>query len=202
MADTGIALLSYILALSGWGKIAYDAVTAKPLIRGRIFNVIRGEMPHPQRRGARLTAFLVYLYLTNARKAPVHILDYELQVFVRGDWRPIKRVYGAHHIQHPTFHAAGGGIIDIPDFAGNLINRKNMPVAFGEPLHGWVMFADETWLHTASIDVFKLTCIDVLGGRHDVEARKDEWPNLYLLQDIAGIRFPTAAVGRPPAAPI
>jgi hypothetical protein len=72
-----VTWVTVLLALSGWGKVAYDYLSGQPLVRGQIFNVIRGEMDNPQGPGW-LAAFVTFLYLTNARRAPVHVLDYEL----------------------------------------------------------------------------------------------------------------------------
>lgn len=195
MADTStVNYLSYLLALSGWTKLIYDYIAAKAKIRGRIFGVIRGHIPNLVKEGDLMTAFLVYVYLTNLRKSPIHILDYALKVYVHGEWRLTKRVYGAHNIANPVFNAVGGGTIEIENFSGNLINRKNLPVDFGMPLHGWLMFVDEPWLHNADITQFMLTCTDVFANEHTIVAEKSSMPDLALLQDIAGIKLPKHAV--------
>jgi hypothetical protein len=85
-----ISLLSYIITLLVWATLLYNLFARKPKIKGRIYNVITGDIPDPRDPTKDLTAFNVYLYLTNIRKNTIHILDYELEVDLGQDILKLK----------------------------------------------------------------------------------------------------------------
>ena len=184
-----IAVISILVALSGWGKIIYDWFTSKPKIKGQIFNVIIGDMPDPNDPTRTLTTFNLYLYLTNTRKNTVHILDYELEVDTGDGYEKVERVYGAHKVQNWSFHSETYNI-KIPDYPKKLITAQAKPVEYGIPLHGFVLFASRkpSKLFKQHIKRFRVTCIDAFGNRHKIVSSK-QFPNLYLLQDLAGIEI-------------
>ena len=185
--------LGLVLTLSGWGKVVYDHISSKPKIRGRVFQVMRGCMPHPERQGQKLTTFLTYLYLVNTRKSGVHILDFELQVLNEGKWIRLDRVYGLHNVRELNFDAPDGSPIKIQNFSSNLIYRKVGPVEFGKPLHGWIMFAGSPSLYGVHIERFRVTCIDAYRRRHTLETKAAEFEGLHLLQELAEITIPPSA---------
>ncbi len=188
-----IQALGLLLALSGWGKVVYDYVAARPRIRGRIFNVMRGQMKHPSDEAKTLTSFIGYLYLLNTRRNSMHVLDFELEILFGGKWVRLDRVYGIHNVQNLNFSAPDGTEIKIENFSKNLIYRKNEAVDYGKPLHGWIVFAGEASLHKATIEKYKVTCIDAYRNKHVFETGPGEFENLYLLQDMAGIAIPDSA---------
>lgn len=188
-----IQALGLLLALSGWGKVVYDYVAARPKIRGRIFNVMRGHMKHPSDEARILTSFVTYLYLINTRRNSMHLLDFELEVNHGGQWVRLDRVYGIHNVQNLRFDAPDGTEIKIESFNKNLIYRKNEPVDYGKPLHGWIVFAGDPSLHEANIEKYKVTCVDAYRGRHTFETTRRDFENLNLLQDMAGIAIPESA---------
>lgn len=188
-----IQLIGLALALSGWAKVAYDLLTASPKVRGRILNIMRGQMQDPRQPSASLTAFTSYLYLVNERKNVVHLLDYELEVKVDKQWSRLERVYGLHTVENLAFNAPDGEPVTISSFSDNLIYRKNQPVEFGKPLHGWIMFAGTASLHQADIACYRLTCIDAFDKRHVFQRAPKDFGNLNLLQEIAGISLPKSA---------
>lgn len=189
-----VQVLGLLLALSGWAKVAYDYVTARPKIRGRIFNVMRGQMQHPSDAAKMLTTFTTYLYLVNQRRNSVHVLDFELEIYLADKWIRLDRIYGIHNIQNLSFSAPDGTEIKIESFGSNLIYRKNEPVDYGKPLHGWIVFAGESSLHKVEIEKYKVTCIDAYRKKHVFETKPSEFENLYLLQDMAGIAIPDSAL--------
>ena len=186
-----------ILALSGWGKVLYDHFAGRPRIRARVFNVMRGQLADPQGTKKTLTSFVIYLYLVNTRRNSVHVLDYELEARRDGQWIRLDRVYGIHNVQNLGFLAPDGTEIKISNFSDNLIYRKNLPVEYGKPLHGWIVFAGEASLHQANIPRYRVTCIDAYRKRHRFETSQEKFENLFLLQDMADITLPESAKARP-----
>ncbi len=188
-----IQAFGLLLALSGWGKVVYDFVAARPRIRGRIFNVMRGQMNDPRQTTSTLTSFVIYLYLVNTRRNSVHLLDFELEICFKGKWMRLDRIYGIHNVQNLSFNAPDGIEIKIDNFSDNLIYRKNDPVDYGKPLHGWIVFAGEASLHKSDIEKYKVTCIDAFRKKHSFEIVPRDFENLYLLQDVAGVSIPESA---------
>ena len=141
-----ITIIGFCLALSGWGKVICDHVTSRPKIRGRIFQMIKSQMAHPQEGDKVLTAFIAYLYLVNKRRNTIHVLDYELEARIDRKWVKLKRVYGLYNVKN-SFNAYAGGDIEIRNFENNLIYRKNKPVEYGQPLHGWICFVGPNHLY-------------------------------------------------------
>jgi hypothetical protein len=181
--------------LGGWGKVAYDYWSGQPRVKGRVFNVIRSWIEHPSRPNELLAAFFPYLYLTNASKSSVHILDYELEVFIR-DWRRVHRMLGFDKTMAQARNPSPEVSLII-EVSKNLIDKKNRPVEFGAPLHGWLAFAGPANEFRGDVSMFRVTCVDVFGNRHTIETRPDEFANLSLLQEIADIQFPKAMLSGP-----
>ena len=191
-----ILLLPYIIALSGWATLTYNWFTSKPKIKGRIFNVITGDMPDPSDPTKNLTAFNVYLYLTNIRKNTIHILDYELEVDLGEGYTKTERVYGAHTVANWTFTSPTHDM-KIPDYPNKLITAKAKPLEQGVPLHGFALFASKepSEKFKGNVKRYRVTCIDALNNRHKITSYPKQFPSLYLLQDLAGIEFrPKASI--------
>jgi hypothetical protein len=188
-----LQLLGLLLALSGWAKVIFDYVTGRPRIRGRIFTVMRGQMPNPARPSEMLTAFTTYLYLLNTRRNSVHMLDYEMEAQIGGKWHRLQRVYGIHNIKNLSFLAPDGTEIKISNFADNLIYRRNIAVEYGKPLHGWIVFAGDPTFHVVETEKYRVTCIDVYRKRHVFVTTPKDFENLYLLQDMADVDIPESA---------
>lgn len=188
-----IQISGLALALSGWGKVLFDLWVANPRVKGRIFNIMRGQMPEPGVAGQTLTSFVAYLYLVNTRKNSIHLLDFELEAKLNGRWQNLQRVYGIHNVENLTFSAPDGAPITVENFSENLIYRKNQAAEFGKPLHGWIVFAGPANLHTSEIQAYRLTCADAYGKKHVFTNTPKDFANLYLLQDMAGISIPESA---------
>ncbi|MBN1366252.1 MAG: hypothetical protein JW976_15735 [Syntrophaceae bacterium] len=174
-------IIGWFIALSGWGTVIYNHVTSTPKIKGRLLNVMRGSINN-------ISAFITYAYLINVRKNTINMLDYEMEIKVDDRWIRLNRVYGIHNIQTPEFFAPDRSKIEITGFSNNLIYRKNAPVEYGKPLHGWIIFTGDKEIQNKDICVYKLTCVDAYNKRHTFESKPDEFINLFLLQDIADIK--------------
>jgi hypothetical protein len=189
-----IPILSLLIGFSGWGKVLYDLVTSRPKIRGRVFQVIQGQMADPNKKGGTLAAFITYLYLVNKRRNTIHVLDYEMEIKVGRKWIRLSRVYGIQNITN-SFGSSMGGKIDIKNFEKNLIYMKNKPVEYGEPLHGWIVFVGpENLYNNKIIGAFKLTCIDAFQEKHCIFTKPSDFASVYLLEDIAEIKTPNNSV--------
>jgi len=191
--NTVVLTISILVAFSGWAKFLYDISTSRPKINGQIFNVLFGEIDDPENKQVKLTIFLVYLYLTNKRRNNVHILDYELEVDLGSGFEKLERVYGVQNVQNWIL-LSGMQQIKIPDFTRKLIYSENKPVEYGSPLHGFVLFASRKpqQLYIESVDnghihKYKITIIDAFQKKHVIVCSTDKFPNIYLLQDLAGI---------------
>jgi hypothetical protein len=188
-----IPVLGLLLALSGWGKVLYDFVAARPRIRGRVFNVMTGQMKHPSDQSRTLTTFTTYLYLLNQRRNSMHVLDFELEVRSDGKWIRLERVYGIHNVKNLQFNAPDGLTISIDNFSENLIYRKSDPVSYGKPLHGWIVFAGHKSLYSSEHNEYRVTCIDAYRKRHRFKTKSKNFESIHLLQDLAGIALPESA---------
>lgn len=192
-----IFVITILVALSGWGKVLYDHLNTIPDIRGRVFNVMVGNMKNPLIPEQQLTSFVAYAYLINSKPNTIHVLDYEMEIRIDDKWIRLSRVYGVHQVENLDFLAPDGQKIVISNFATNLINRKNLPVEYGKPLHGWLVFAGDASLYGKTIAEYKLVCIDAHDKRHEIITNPQTFTNLAALQDIAEIRFiPKSAMGK------
>jgi hypothetical protein len=145
-------------------------------------------MANPAQAEEPLAAFVVYLYLVNRRRNTIHILDYEMEIRVARKWTRLTRVYGIHNV-HNCFDSASGPI-QIENFEANLIYRKNKPVEYGQPLHGWIVFVGPDYLRSSKIKAFRVTCIDAFQKKHRLVTEDKGLGSVYLLQDIADIKVP------------
>lgn len=182
-------IIGFGIAFSGWVKVLYDHVTSRPKIRGRVFQMMRAQMAHPQKQGGSLAAFIAYLYLVNKRRNTIHVLDYELEIKVGRKWVKLARVYGIHNVRS-SFDAVSGDNIQIKNFEDNLIYRKSKPVEYGQPLHGWIVFAGSEELYKCDVLAYRLTCVDAFHNKHRIVTKPKEFENLFLLQDVADVQMP------------
>ena len=185
-----IAVVSILIGLSGWVTFLYNWFTSKPNIKGRIFNVITGDMKDPSDPTKTLTAFNVYLYLTNTRKNTIHILDYELEVDTGNGYEKTERVYGAHKIPNWSFSSQTHDM-RINDYPKKLITATASPLEQGFPLYGFVLFASrkQSERFKEHAKKYKVTCIDALNNRHKIVSCPKQFPNVFLFQDLAGIEL-------------
>ena len=183
-------ILSLIIGLSGWGKITYDWFTSDPKIVGRVLGVITVDIRAPNHSFEPKTTIMVYLYLINKRKNPVHILDYQLEYDTGSGYQKALRVYGFKEDFQPNFTDQNLEI-SFPDFGKKLIYNKHLPIEYGTPLHGFALFSTgkkEVDLLN-KIKKMKITCIDAFNKKHVIIHSEEMVENIYLLQDIAGIEI-------------
>ncbi|MDN4086231.1 hypothetical protein, partial [Paenibacillus polymyxa] len=195
-AKLTIAIVSSIFGISGWATFLYNHITHIPNIKGRIFSPIMGRTQIVQNgENKDLTTCLFYLYLTNKRKTAVRPLDFEMEItFTDGTSEKLQRFYG-NGIYEFTFTWINNEIIN-PNLRENLIYKKPQAIEPKEPLHGFVLFGGSKDLYERNnreeIATYRLTVIDVFGGRHLIqESNMDQKVNLYLLSDLANFELPT-----------
>ena len=190
--NTTILTISILVAFSGWAKFLYDILTNKPKISGQIVNVIIGDMANVDNPSGALTACIVYIYLTNKRRNSVHILDYELEIDLGSGFEKLMRMYGVQNVKDWHFTSETHKI-EIPDFNRKLIYAENKPVEYGSPLHGFVLFASKkpqsSYISNLSTNKYKVPIIDAFQNKHKIITSANEFPNLFLLQDLAGIKL-------------
>ncbi|UUZ63013.1 hypothetical protein LP417_25070 [Polaromonas sp. P1-6] len=188
-----LSVLALVLSLSGWAKVFYDFMANRVNIRGEALGIIRsgwhGQFPEPK------TAFFTYVHLTNDGKSEMHIRDFVMEIKMAGKWTTLERVYASHTMEPPPYSTDDPNQIQINDFSKNHILRKQKPVMYGTPLHGWIMFAGDLKLHHAKIDRYRLTTIDSSRKRHVTNDAFDRTVNINLLQEIADVRIPKSAQG-------
>jgi len=188
--DFYVKVITIILALSGWFKVAYDHWTSKPRISGRILTVIRGGGQHST--GVNMSIFFVYAYILNTRKNAVHILDYKLSVRRPGSirWHTLTRAYGMEKIKSMSFTHVTGEAFSLGDFSQNLIYMKKSPAQYGIPLHGWVPFVSTPERGQWEKLRFKLECTDAYGKNHVIKDNDKDFISNMLLVEMAGVEFP------------
>jgi hypothetical protein len=187
-----ISIVALLVSVSGWATFIYSIVTSTPKISGQIFNIIIGQMQNPNNSNQQLTSFIVYLYITNERNKSVHILDYEMEVDSGTGFEKVLRVYGVQNVQNWHFES-NENLIEIPDFNSKLIYAQNKALDYGSPLHGFVVFAStkpqQSFISNGSSNKYRITIIDAFQKKHYIVSSADKFPNLYLLQDLAGMKI-------------
>ncbi len=182
--DAQIIIL-FVGAVSGWIAVVITYLSGRPKIRGKILQVMRGTFPNPERRSEVLTSFVLFLYLTNARKSPVHLVDYELQIDAGEGFQGMKIVRSGPDM---AFHFEySGSELQIPDFNRRLLYRQGKSIVFGTPFIGFLMFGGDAKYYKSAIREFRLTCTDVFGHKHRVIAEPDEFRDLAYIQDMFGV---------------
>jgi len=182
-----------LLALSGWGKVLIDWISGRPKIRGLIMGVIKSTGPTPgliPGLPSDKAWFMVYAYLVNQRKNAIHILDYHLDIKTGRKWHAGARLYALHTLLNFGFLDVAGKEVPVDQFQDNLIYRKNAPVEFGRPLHGWIPFLADRDLYQAKDVTYRLTCIDAFQRKHRFKTHQRDLPNMGLWAEMAGIRLP------------
>jgi hypothetical protein len=187
MPEWMIKLATALFAFSGWFKVFYDHWSSKPKIGGQVLAVMIGQLESPTH--PRVTSYFLYPYLLNSSKSSVHVLDYELSIKYKGSgWVRVKRLYG--DLTDPKFRSSGGGDIVLNDFSKSVIYKKNLPIQYGVPLHGWAPFVGDDELFGKKALAYKLVCIDAYGKRHTIKVNTKHVPNLLLLMEVANISLP------------
>jgi len=192
LIESILALVIAIVAtISGWVAFVYQYFSDRPKIRGKILQVMRGTMQNPERPSENLTMFMLFLYLTNARKNAIHLSDYILEIDTENKFEKMKIVRGL--TAHPVHFMYGqGGEVSIPDFNKGLIYKQSKAVEFGTPFYGYLVFAGDLKYYKADIRRYRITCIDVFDHKHKTTTESKKFVDLFYLQEVFGIKIPKA----------
>lgn len=171
-----------IFALSGWAAVIYSHISERSAVRANLLSVIPGEISFPSHPS--MSSFIAYIYLVNPGKSPIHLLDCELEVKVKGGgWKRLMRVYGR---SSPVPVALGNGkAITIPD--EEVIFHKSKLMQLGVPIYGWAKFQGDIDLLNAEFIAYKLVCIDAYGRRHKIKRKVNSLVNILLAYELAGV---------------
>jgi hypothetical protein len=175
----------------------------KPRVKVNLFNIVTGGWTNVTEGVlTKMTAFWVYLYLTNAHKNATQVVDYELEVDYGEGYKKMERVYGMVNklmanvakvhggLTADIFKDAGTGLgksLDLTIMAKHLLYKSSKPIQFGDFVHGFVMFSGDPSLHGKRIRRARLTCIDIFKRRYSVETKPKEFPNLGLWYEAMGV---------------
>ena len=185
-----LEIFPYLVGLSGWASFAYNYLTSKPRIQGRILSHMSGEREHPSKAGEKITAFFIYLYLVNHRRNAIHIVDYELELDRGKGYEKMMRFYGLEKMKNWLF--TGDGVINhVPDFPSQVITAEAKPIALGNPLRGFVVFASEDAHSTFMENVrkYRVTCIDAFGGKYRIETSPEKLPPINLIRELVDMEI-------------
>lgn len=182
-------ILTMGTAISGWVAFLYQYFSDRPKIKGKILQVMRGKMKNPKNLSENLTVFTLFLYLTNVRKNAIHLRDYSLEVDEGDGFERMKIVRGA--LSSFRF-GYGEGELQIPNFEQGVIYKQSKPVEYGVPFYGYLVFAGDVKYYKAEIKRYRITCVDVFDHKHKITAKPNKFVDLFYLQEVFKIKFPTA----------
>jgi hypothetical protein len=193
MPPTWLQIIATAFALSGWAKVIFDHISARPKIRGRVFCVMNGRTTHPQYPLVQLSSYMTYLYLYNMRHNSVHILDYEMELFIDRKWIPLSRYYGFHNLTNTEFSTEAGESIKFTDLKDRIINKKGLPAQYGIPVTGWLMFGGPIELFGKNTIKYRITCIDAYNKKHVFITNKYNLANINLVMEMEDLHVPESA---------
>jgi len=184
-------IIATVATISGWVAFIYQYLSDRPKIKGKILQVMRGVFPNPEQPSEKLTSFVLFLYLTNARKNAIHLSDYILEIDTGNGFERMKIVRG---ITNQTVHFEYGqdGEVQIPDFNKGLIYKQSKPIGFGVPFYGYLMFGGDFKYFKADIRRYRITCVDVFDHKHKITTESKKFVDLFYLQEVFGIKIPKA----------
>lgn len=178
-----------IFALSGWFAVIYGYFSDRSSVKANLLYVIGGSLSHPER--APVASYIAYIYLVNPGKNPVHLLDCELSVKVKGaGWIRLKRVYGKAGNTPVVFDSNPNAVVNISE--EEIIFHKDKRLELGVPLYGWAPFVGDVELVGKEVVSYKLVSIDAYGRRHTVKKGAKELVSSFLAHELAGVRPPDA----------
>ena len=192
-------VLGLAFGLAGSGRLIYEHMNTISLIRGRIVGVVGALMSGPEFGGRSLAIVLPYVYLTNARRAPVHVLDVGMEVFTNGEWRALTRLHGDAGFKPFSFQDPLGNTITVQDVGKHLLPMHDTPVEYGKPIHGWVPFVTSPRVHSQKASSVRLTFIDAYKGKHMIEVKSEEIVDYALLINLAGLGYKMNPGSLPPS---
>lgn len=178
-----------IFALSGWFAVVYVYFSDRSSIRANLLYVVVGTLTNPKR--APMASYFAYVYLVNPGKNPVHLLDCELSVKLKGKgWVRLERVYGKAGDVPVIFDGN-------PDLAVNIsvdevVFHKNKRLELGVPLYGWAPFVGDIDLVDREVVSYKLVSIDAYGRRYVITKSANKLVSALLAHELAGVPPPDA----------
>jgi hypothetical protein len=176
-----LAWAAVIAAFSGWAAVLYDRLSQRPKIRGRVFQVIKGV---GSLRGRQFTSIVAYLHLTNSRRNPISVLEYELEAFVDEDWTKLQRSYGAN-LEEQVLTDASGAPFRIT--RQTMVNWKPQAIAHGIPLQGFIQFLADERLYAKRITAWRLTLVDEFDNRHVISTSSMQLGEPFRMMELAHI---------------
>lgn len=184
-------VVTILLGISGWVAFFYRYYSERPRIRGKILQVMTGNMANPTQLTERLTSFILFLYLTNARKNAIHLSNYILEVDAGNGFETVKMVRGFADSLNIHFSDRNGAEIQIPDFNKGLIYKQSKPVEYGVPFYGYLVFAGDIKYYDQKIKCFKITLVDIFDHKHKITANPEkDFVDLFYLQETFKIKIP------------
>lgn len=178
-----------IFALSGWFAVVYVYLSDRSSIRANLLYVVVGALNNPKH--ASMASYTAYVYLVNPGKNPVHLLDCELSVKLKGKgWVRLLRVYGKAGDVPVTFDGDPDSAINIS--VNEVVFQKNKRLDLGVPLYGWAPFVGDIDLVNREVISYKLVSIDAYGRRHVITRSAKKLVNPHLAHELAGVRPPNA----------
>lgn len=177
--------IAFVSAVSGWVAFLYGYFSSKPKIKGKILQVMMGYFTNPK-TSEKLTVFIPFLYLTNARENPLHIVDYLLEVETEKGWKKMNVIRGNFE---SNFQDAQGKPFQIPDFMKNVIYKQEKAVEFGKPFYGYLAFFGDLKYYETKIKRYRITCVDVFDNKHKITTSIEKFTNPYRLEEIFGIKI-------------
>jgi hypothetical protein len=116
-------------------------------------------------------------------------MDYDMQIDLENRSEQLQKLVGIGNIQNFGFTDQAGKQFEIPDFKSRLILQQFRPVEFGSPLFGLILFMGDIKDYKADIHSFELTCIDVFGHKHKIEAIPKQFQNVSYVADLFGLKY-------------
>ena len=196
MVPTWLQIIAAILALSGWAKVLFDHISAIPKIRGRVFAVLQGMMINAKDSSPKHSTYMTHLYLYNMRKNSIDILDYEMEIFIDNIWIKLDRCYTFYKNERMNFEVGNGEAIKFDNLKDRLIYKKGLPVEYGVPLSGWILFLGPVNTYKKPIKKYRITCIDAYNKKHVFITQIKDLPNLHLVLEMEELDVPEGAITR------
>jgi len=136
-----------------------------------------------------MTSFTLFLYLTNLRKSPAHLIDHWLELKIGGIFSKYERVLIIRgNMSDLHFSDKDGKELTIPDLNQRLLNHQRTPIEFGTAFVGFLIFLGDLKFYQAKIRKYKLTSIDVFGHKHRIVVRPERFWDLGYIQDVFGVK--------------
>lgn len=184
-----LAVIGFLISISGWCTFLYNHFTYKPKIVGKVYQVVKGQFTHLE-NGTHVpyTSFLVYLYLTNKGRDPIHFEDIKLRIQSDGHFYDAKRVYGVEKVNF-TMSDPSGKPMDISNFNKSLIYTQDKPIEYGKTFSGFALFAGDSDLFMHDQYAYEVTILDVFGNEHTIYTRSKDLGSIDRLKELTGFNL-------------